>query len=441
MVFGLCLVGCHVSNPATAQLTGVSAAPGWVADASRSFLTAHEARGRFQRNPVTVGQTFFNSRWDYGSKRGIQAPANRDCDVYVLSLTGSAAATEDDMASLVFGVPAPADRFEITLFVQPGQTIQHRTITVDSTGACSGIGFPGAKEFLYKGAPAVRVTAVPRGKDITRALTFESASRDFTLRLRIESLDIHGLHGALYLCLNDGKMSFVEGRFTARVLDDVSLRQTVWRTRALADAIEDDDVAQLRVLLKDGCNPDANLYQDREESRMNGEFGYDTLLTAAVVRKQFDCVAALLQSGADVNLGNSSGATPLMIGALVGDMGLIDLLLEHGANSKAVGPNGKTALHFAIDKPNNLPVCKRLVEVGADIDAADDDGCTPLFVAVLRERLDLAQWLVDHHADINHKDRQGNTALYYGKTDAMRIILLKAGANQQSHTNPKEGKR
>jgi ankyrin repeat protein len=348
----------------------------------------------------------------------------------MLSLTAATAVTEDDIAALVFGAPAPADRFEITLYVQPGQTIRHRTITVSAAGVSSGIAFPGGKEFLYQGASPVRVTLVPRGKDITHALTLDSAHRDFTLRLRIETMDSKSLQCALYLCINDGKRTFVEGRFAARALDDLFLQQTVRRTKALTEAIDNADVAQLRALLKEGCDPNANLYRDREESRMTGEFGYDTLLTAAIVSREHDCVTALLDAGADVNLPNSARATPLMIGALIGDLKVIDSLLTHGANVKAFGPGGKTALHFAMEKTDNLPVCKRLVEAGAEIDAADEQGCTPLIEAVLREHLELAQWLVDRHADLNHKDRQGYTALYYGKTDAMRIILLKAGAKR-----------
>src|SRR5262249_50701435 len=53
---------------------------------------------------------------------------------------------------------------------------------------------------------------------------------------------------------------------------------------------------------------------------------------------------ALIEAGADVNVGNLKGTTPLMAAAKKGDADLIRDLLAHGADPKAKDKNGRRAL-------------------------------------------------------------------------------------------------
>lgn len=55
----------------------------------------------------------------------------------------------------------------------------------------------------------------------------------------------------------------------------------------------------------------------------------------------------------------------------------------------------------------HIPLLEYLVSVGGDVNLADEDGDTPLYVV---ESLPAAQWLVEHGADASHKNGEGKTA-------------------------------
>jgi ankyrin repeat protein len=111
---------------------------------------------------------------------------------------------------------------------------------------------------------------------------------------------------------------------------------------------------------------------------------------------------------------------PLAYGALLDETSLLDLLttqfnvLDPNGPESRVDPdelewllnNGirvggtlddlTTILHFAIQRRMSLPVVEVLIEAGADINAVNIDGETPLMLARARNRNDVADYLVEH---------------------------------------------
>jgi ankyrin repeat protein len=69
-------------------------------------------------------------------------------------------------------------------------------------------------------------------------------------------------------------------------------------------------------------------------------------------------------------------------------------------------------LHFAA-QDGDLGQVRRLLSEGLDINAFDDLGKTPLHYAVEKERFEVAQYLIEHGADVNarHEPSAGNTPL------------------------------
>lgn len=102
------------------------------------------------------------------------------------------------------------------------------------------------------------------------------------------------------------------------------------------------------------------------------------------------------------------------------------------------GGRGKTALIEAA-LVGSLPICQRLVELGADTLARDDQGATALAVAVHQGHIGIVQWLLSlAGADANTKLNNGASALYLAAQQGhapIVALLLDAGANPELATD------
>jgi ankyrin repeat protein len=91
----------------------------------------------------------------------------------------------------------------------------------------------------------------------------------------------------------------------------------------------------------------------------------------------------LLDRGAAVNAKvlNSDNRTALHEAAATGSDGLVQLLLDHGADISAVtSDDNQTPLHWA-EKVGQMRTAELLILSGADITARDMNGKTPLDLA------------------------------------------------------------
>lgn len=81
-----------------------------------------------------------------------------------------------------------------------------------------------------------------------------------------------------------------------------------------------------------------------------------------------------------------------------GGLGLLDVVLAHGADPNVPTPTGFTPLHMAIAAGSTAALLA-LLRRGAIIDAPKADGATPLHFAVLREQPAMVGLLLAHGAD------------------------------------------
>jgi ankyrin repeat protein len=141
-------------------------------------------------------------------------------------------------------------------------------------------------------------------------------------------------------------------------------------------------------------------------------------------------IRALLDAGADPNvLVNNTPrarmregsprivfATALMRAAFAGDLELVTLLLERGADPSVISRDGETMVsaaaglafvhgyHRGTPPEERLQVVKRFVELGNDVNQADDYGITPLMAAANFGNVPIIQYLIDAGADLGAHD-------------------------------------
>jgi ankyrin repeat protein len=113
----------------------------------------------------------------------------------------------------------------------------------------------------------------------------------------------------------------------------------------------------------------------------------------------------LLQSGANPNLENSDGVTPLMLAAKYGNLTSVNLLLSAGAEVNSVDRCGNTSLHYACKKVKGIDVSPQkraavvnaLLFAGARRDAQSMFFYTPLFLAIDNQLIEVARLLLMFH--------------------------------------------
>ncbi len=127
------------------------------------------------------------------------------------------------------------------------------------------------------------------------------------------------------------------------------------------------------------------------------------------------------------------GATPFFLAAAAGDLNLMHVLISAGADPKQANVEGTTPLMVASgvglkqDRPKAqekavLEAVKLLVELGNDVKAVAVGGRTALHGAAYTGSNEIIQFLAARGADLNAKDKYGETPLSIAAGDPARLV-------------------
>lgn len=208
------------------------------------------------------------------------------------------------------------------------------------------------------------------------------------------------------------------------------------RTALLVAAMSDRSAPIVRLLIDKGADVQAK------------DFLKTTALKAATFGNDTETVRLLLDAGLDPNAADLPGLTPLMMAAgWNGNLETVKMLLAKGANVNAVSrPVMGLPTRIAPSKFGNLTalimaapfgppeLIQTLLDAGANVNAKDVRGMTPLMLAVATDHQDPAviRLLLSRGADPRMKDESGFGAMDWARRagqpkglELLKVELLK----------------
>lgn len=142
-----------------------------------------------------------------------------------------------------------------------------------------------------------------------------------------------------------------------------------------------------------------------------------------------DLMKLFLERGADINRVNDNGESALALAAWRGQKAAVDWLLARGAKLNP-GNRRWSALHYAAFTGNDT-LLDELIAQGADINARAPNGSTPLMMAVYEGKEDIAKKLLDKGAQTQVKNDWGDGALEWAmRYNRLNIARLVSNAEE-----------
>ncbi|XP_037612522.1 protein phosphatase 1 regulatory subunit 16A [Sebastes umbrosus] len=211
----------------------------------------------------------------------------------------------------------------------------------------------------------------------------------------------------------------------------------------LLDAAARNDLEEVRELLNNGVSPD-----------LVNEDGL-TALHQCCIDDFVEIVQCLLDAGACVNACDSELWTPLHAAATCGHTGLVQLLIQSGADLLAVNADGNMPYDLCEDEAtlellemvmaeqgitqDRIDECRGakeaamladirvLVQSGADLNAQDANGTTLLHIASANGYVSVGELLLEHRAEVEVKDSDGWTPLHaascWGQIQMVELLV------------------
>jgi len=172
----------------------------------------------------------------------------------------------------------------------------------------------------------------------------------------------------------------------------------------------------------------------------------ETSLHVASGQGHADVVEVLLEAGANVNVFDSFERTPAMLAAKNGHYQALELLMkavtkeeeDEEEADKAMRKTldqrdltGKNVFHFAAEG-GSMQCIELLLQLGADMQATEENGRTPLHLASAKGHTDLVEFFIESGAEMNAKDSKHHTPLYhagYRNHRATQLSVMNRGVS------------
>ncbi len=149
----------------------------------------------------------------------------------------------------------------------------------------------------------------------------------------------------------------------------------------------------------------------------------NTALIDAARRGDEQAAYRLLVAGHPINMHDCGGRYPLHAAAEMGHPAMVSWLLQHGADIGVVTHDGASVL-FSAALSGDIDILNLVFDAGAQgINDRDNRGATPLHYAVTKQHTGAVRWMLAHGADPTLRDKDGKTPLDLARGKKMQASL------------------
>lgn len=151
---------------------------------------------------------------------------------------------------------------------------------------------------------------------------------------------------------------------------------------------------------------------------------FKNIFVSLINENKWDTLIEIFSLGiVDINIKDDRGRNSLFWAIHKNKIDVIKKLISFNINTKEVSPN-LSAMNYAVYQ-DNVKVIKCLRNCGIEINEIDDINSTPLIYAVLYNKLNSINYLIENGADINHEDFLGNSAFSLAYNLKIKFLIEK----------------
>ncbi|CAG0912187.1 unnamed protein product, partial [Cyprideis torosa] len=132
----------------------------------------------------------------------------------------------------------------------------------------------------------------------------------------------------------------------------------------------------------------------------------------------------LIQKGAEVNAKDRRGKTPLLVATENNHHSVVEVLLANGGDLNIANEDERSPLHQA----ESAETAELLIQKGAEVNAKDRRGMTPLFVATDWNHYSVVEVLLANGADPSIANEDERSPLHQAESAETAELLIQKGA-------------
>jgi len=224
----------------------------------------------------------------------------------------------------------------------------------------------------------------------------------------------------------DAQLSVPQIAEVVNVSGSVELQEFV--TMGIVVCVEAQNPLVQAVLSEDLENVKARVMMRARINVKDKTYDGMTPLHAAVETGNLEILQFLLERGAKPNIRDFQKRTPLMMMDEDATPELLDLLVRYGAKVHLVDKQGNNVLHHFAAYDESVEIVRQLAALGANYNASNKQGITPLMIAAENGNTDTVRVLLELGAGVDQTDREGKSALDRAEEPEVRSLLESHGA-------------